>query len=548
MAGDESRTAGARRLKLVIVVAAATARRYPVPLIRMVTVASRCVLALVAVLVRVACAQEPPPVVPRTPQEPQVPVDAEADQRGAPVRPLLLEDALRLGRSQNVGLRAAELLPMQARLDLQFAEAGFLPELYGSTGYAEGESPARNAFQPSVSTTQIDATLGWRQRVITGGLFDLAFQPARYESSGSSAFPDRQFASEWSATYRQPLLRGAWTDYNLAAINSARYRQSQAGYEFDRAVQDTLLQIVAAYWELVFARENWLVGGSALAVALEQLRITEERIRVRELAPRDRIADEAEVARRREELILAENAIRAREDDLRRLLFDASDPLLWKANLRPTSEIAVPPRRGEIPFEPLVAIAVEHRPDLRSQRSVLAATEVALMEADRDTLPSLDLIGGYSSDGVRDQFHQSFRDSVDQQYPDWSVRLEFSIPLGNQAARSRWQRASLEVERQRRLLHALTLDVTTQVRDAARNLQSLAESVTASAESVRLATSNLETEQVKLRVGASTAFEVQRRNQDLREARGRHLRNQLDYRVAESRLLHAQGLLEVPKD
>jgi outer membrane protein TolC len=63
---------------------------------------------------------------------------------------------------------------------------------------------------------------------------------------------------------------------------------------------------------------------------------------------------------------------------------------------------------------------------------------------------------------------------------------------------------------------------------------------------VRLATTNLETEQVKLRVGASTAFEVQRRNQDLREARSRHLRNQLDYRVADSRLLHAQGLLKAP--
>ena len=66
--------------------------------------------------------------------------------------------------------------------------------------------------------------------------------------------------------------------------------------------------------------------------------------------------------------------------------------------------------------------------------------------------------------------------------------------------------------------------------------------------SVRLAETNLETEQVKLRVGSSTAFEVQRRNQDLRTARSRHLRNQLDYRAAQSRLQHAQGLLSVPQD
>jgi outer membrane protein TolC len=245
-------------------------------------------------------------------------------------------------------------------------------------------------------------------------------------------------------------------------------------------------------------------------------------------------------------LIVAENSIRAREDELRRLLFDASDPTLWNFNLRPTSEITVAPAQDDLAFEPLVEVAIANRPDLKSQRSAVATSEVALLEAERDTLPNLDLIGSWSSDAVYDQNGSAFRDSTDQRFPDWSVRLEFAVPLGNNAARSREQRAALEVERQRRLLHAATLEATREVRDAARNLHSLAQSVQASGESVRLATTNLETEQVKLRVGASTAFEVQRRNQDLREARSRHLRNQLDYRVAESRLLHAQGLLQVP--
>ncbi|MBL9079587.1 MAG: TolC family protein [Planctomycetes bacterium] len=490
----------------------------------------------------VVAAQAPVP----EPQAP-VPVDVDADRLGAPVRLLSLAEVLQLGRLHNVSLRAAELLPQQARLDLVFAEAGFEPELYGSVGYADAESPQRNLFQPSVSQQTIDATVGWRQRVVTGGLFDLAFQPARYETSGSAAFPTKQYAAAWTVSFRQPLLRGAWTDYNLAPIAAARYRERQAGHEFDRAVQDTLLAIVQAYWELVFARENWRVVGSALAVAQEQLRITEERIRVRELAPRDRVADESEVARRREELIVAENAIRAREDALRELLFDGADAQLWRYNLRPTEPLDVQPSLEPVAFEPLVDVALLQRPELRSQRSAVAAAEVALTEAERDTLPGLDLIGGWSSDGVRDDgFADAFADAVDQQYPDWSVRLEFSLPIGNHAARSQRQRAALEVERQRRELHAATLRVTNEVRDAARNLQSFAQSIAASGESVRLATTNLETEQVKLRVGASTAFEVQRRIQELREARSRHLRNQLDYRIAESRLLHAQGLLEVP--
>lgn len=484
-------------------------------------------------------------------QDPQesapVPTDAEADQRGSPVRALSLEDAMRLGRTNNADLQAAELLPEQARLDLLFAEAGFEPEAYANATYSESASPQRNAFQPSVQREQIDATLGWRQRVVTGGLFDLAFRPARLVTSGSAAFPDKLYTAEWSASFRQPLLRGAWTDYNLGPVISARYAATQARHDFDFAVQDTLIAIVEAYWELVFARENWRVVGSALAVAEEQLRITDERIRVRQLAARDRIADEAEVARRREELIVAENSIRTREDDLRRLLFESSDPRFWQVNLRPISPIDIEPPQEQRAFEPLVGVAIANRPDLRSQRAAIAQAEVAQLQAERDTLPGLELVGNWSSDGARDSFHRAYGDTVNFNFPDWSVGLEFAMPIGNSAAEATQRRAQLEVERQRRQLHAATLEATREVRAAARNLNTLSESIRASAESVRLAQSDLETEQVKLRVGSSTAFEVQQRNQDLREARSRHLRNLLDYHVAESRLLYVQGILETPR-
>src|SRR5690606_19350845 len=411
----------------------------------------------------IAYAQEAPPGDPAgTPPEPSaqaqnpLPVDEEANQRGARVRELTLEDALQRGRRYNVGLQAARLLPDQAQLDLLFAEAGFQPELYGNAGYAESESPRRNAFQPSVQSQTMDATMGWRQRVITGGLFDLAFQPTRFESDGGNgAFPSRQFASQWSASFRQPLMRGAWTDYNLAAVTSARYRFLRASHDFERTVQDTMLAIVQAYWELVFTRENWHVVDSSLSIAIEQLRITDERIRVQDAAPRDRIADEAEVARRREDLIVAGNAIRDREDDLRRLLYDGSDASIWQLNLRPVSPIAVAPPESVPSYQSLVEVALKHRPDLHGLQNAVATAEIALLQADRDVLPQLDLIGRYSSEGVSSDdaatgqsggLRNAFADASRQEFPDWSVRLEFSIPIGNQAARTRSRRAAIEVE------------------------------------------------------------------------------------------------------
>jgi outer membrane protein TolC len=499
-------------------------------------------------------AQEPAaPPSKAAPQDPMgtLPVDAEAEERGLPRRQLTLSDALRLARANNVELRAGELLPQQSRQSLIGAEAFFNPELYGDTGYNDAQTPQRNAFQPSIQRQTIDATVGWRQRVMTGGLFDLSYRPARFDTTSnlSGAFPSTQFSSEMVFSYTQPLLRGAWSDYNRADIDAARQGVARSEQEYARAVQDTLLAVVQAYWELVYSRENYRIVQSALAVAQEQLRITLEQIRVRALAPRDRVADDAEVARRLEERIAAENQIRKNEDDLRRLLFDDSDGQIWRWNLQPVEPIETEFTPVKTELAELSDVALANRPDLKAARSRVAEAEIDLMKANRDLMPDLDLVSSYSADGVRDSaFHDAFRDSFQQEYPDWGVRLQFSVPIGNQAARSRQRSAELEVERRQRTLYGSMLDVSKQVREAVRNLDSLSQAVQASAESVRLAQTNLETEQVKLGVGSSTAFEVQRRNQELREARGRLLRNQLDYRKAQSRLLHAQGLLEAPRD
>ncbi|MEY4674579.1 MAG: hypothetical protein RL148_2363 [Planctomycetota bacterium] len=502
-------------------------------------------------------AQDPAPVPPPSkgqgpaqkpkPQDAPVaiPIDVEAEKRGLPIRQFTLEEALRVGRANNVELRAAELVPQQATQRLLEAEAFFLPELYGDVGYGENNSPTRNAFSPEVKSVSADATMGWRQRVATGGLFDLAYQPAKIRTSGSSSFFPELYTSVWTATYTQPLLRGAGTDYNLAAVDSARHAKSGAEQAFARQVQDTLFAIVTAYWELAFARDNYRVVGEALLVAREQLRITEERIRVQELAPRDRIADEAEVARRQEELIIAENLIRAREDDLRRLLLGGQQEQVWHYNLRPTSELTVEPPEKLPVFEECAKVAWEQRPDLKALRSEVSVAEVNLTVADRDVLPGLDLVGSYGSDGAEDTFMSAWDDALGQEYPDWGLRLQFSIPIGNQAARARRQAASLELERVRRNLYAAMLDVDKQVRDAVRQLETLTQSIAASRVSVRLAESNLETEQVKLRVGSSTVFEVQRRNQELREARSRLLRYQVDFHVANGRLDYAKGTLRV---
>ncbi|MHC4921418.1 MAG: TolC family protein [Planctomycetota bacterium] len=480
-----------------------------------------------------------------TPPE-KIPIPVEAGQRR--VWPLTVEDALYLGQRQNIDLKVVALAPQQALEDLRIAEAFFEPEVFGAVGFRGARTPVRNTFQPSLKRDIYDAEVGWRQRVVTGGMFDTALTFANLDQSTGD--PTAQFPSQisagWAVSYTQPLLRGAWTDYTLREIHAAEagLAGARAGYEQD--TQDTLLEVVRAYWNLVFVREEYRVQYQALELAEEQLRITDERIRVRALAPRDRIADQAEVAERKEGLITAQNRIHERQDALRRLLFDDHDGEMWQVGLVPMSPIASDYDPSKLAWEVLRREARRDRPVLKDLRNQVRIAEIELMAANRDVLPQLDLTGSYDSTGVRRHSSDAWGDAVDLDFPDWSVRLEFSIPIGNNAARGRRSRAALIFEEERRRLFAQELQVDLEVRNAVRELKTWAASIKASKESVRLAESNLDTARHKWRVGELTFFDVQERNQELQEARSRHLRNQVEFRIAQTVLRHAKGKLAVP--
>ena len=471
-----------------------------------------------------------------------IPTDLEG---GLPFE-LSLQAAIELGVRRNLDLKAARLLPLLEAENLRQAQAFFEPEFFGNFNGGQTNTPSRNVFQPSRETSFFNSELGLRQQTSTGGLFELSWRPSiLLQTAGVAGFPEQLFTSEFQVTATQPLLRGGWSGFAKRDVRSGETALTGAKHRYERTEQQTILDIVNAYWELVFAREDFRVVVAALELAQEQLRITTERIRVRELAELDRISDEAEVALRREELIRAENLIRQREDELRRLIFDDTDGLLWQRNLRPTTPIETAFVEPPEVWQAIARDALIKRPDLQALRADVNAAEIDLDVAKSNLLPQLDLVGSYSADGVNSEFDPAFRDSAEAEFDDWSVQLLFSVPLGNQAAKAARDRALLQVERTRRLLYAAEMDVEREVRDAVRQLRSLAESVVAASESVRLAETNLYTERQRFEIGEATLFEIQQRNQQLREARQRLRRNQVDFRRAEANLEFVRGRLVI---
>jgi outer membrane protein len=456
-----------------------------------------------------------------------------------------LESALARAVDNNVDLAVLRLSPGISKQDLVIAKAFYDGELYSEAGMTSTQNPSTSPFAPEITREVYDANLGWRKRFYSGGQLDVSLSALQIDQSVTSisGFPSQLYENGWNLSYTQPLLRSAGWEYGRAAVRRAASARIASDHQFDKDRQDILLSVVQAYWELVFVRENYRVEYQGLELAQEQLRITLARIEVRDLAARDRVADDAEVARRKESLIVAENNIRKAEDDLRALLFRGQDSM-WDVVLRPTSAIESDMDVSKLDWRTASAVAMVERPDLKSLQATAEIAEQGVVQAKSELRPRLDLVGSYNSAAIRnDSFANARDEAFGIEYPDWSLRLLFAYPIGNRAAKARLTRASLDLEVAKGRIYAQKVAVRKAVRDAVRNLQTLGESIRASRESVRLGDNDLDTARHKLRVGALTFFDVQQRNQELQEARSRLLRNQLDFRIAEAVLQHSQGLL-----
>ena len=165
---------------------------------------------------------------------------------------------------------------------------------------------------------------------------------ARRPTTRSPASP-RRCARRFQAIFSQPLLRDFKID---AAGRRSRSRSATATSPTSGpgTVGADRRQRGGAYWALVAARASVEVQQRSLDLALELERTNRARVDVGQSPPLDLVAARAEVAQRRENLIVARTTARQAEDLLRTLIVDPKRATTGALRLDPAER--VPPCRG----------------------------------------------------------------------------------------------------------------------------------------------------------------------------------------------------------
>ena len=490
----------------------------------------------------------------------------EGDETGVPIS---LEESLRVALENNLDLVIARKDPLIAEQRWIARDADFDGEFSANVEYRDTQTDTNQVTTDEIGSSNLtfstedqplSGAAAWVNRLYFGGEYEFRLTANQTDPSESRQFISAgifdvsDFESDsWRAelNYRMPLLRGFGTEVNTYDIVIAKNDVTLSQYELERQSETTLKRVEDAYWDIVAARAAVAVAKESLRLAQDLLDLNRKKVEVGTLAPIEVTQAEAGVASREEDIIRAETSLENAEDLLLQLMAVPADDPRWSSALIPTDK----PRfeKSTVDVDAALATAFANRAEVLSAKQALADSQLGERVAKNGTKHGLDLTAGigYGSDSFeRLGFTQvggtisdlSKFDQTDDNL-DWGVGLAYSYPLGNRAAKANYAGAMLDRERSEVALSNAELSVRTDVRIAARNVESGAKRVDAARSNTILQRKTLEAEQKKFENGMSTSFEVLRIQTDLSSAQLAEIRAMLDYTKSLADLERAQGTL-----
>jgi outer membrane protein len=285
--------------------------------------------------------------------------------------------------------------------------------------------------------------------LLTGGVVQF-YDYEQYLKENSPSDNLNPAVGPYMALYaRQPLLQGFGTKLNDRTIRIAQINTTAARERFRSQLLDLCASVVNLYWDLVSARDELRVRRQALEITQRFYDDTKYEISVGAIGSFELSRAEAEVATRRQGVLISQDTVEQRAIALKQALTHTTDPLLEAAPIIPLDRIEVPDSDDLLPLPQLVATAMMKRPDVAVWHFRDQTDEINLVGTTNPLLPSLQVYG-YTYDrgvagtaqasggGALPYFYGGYGTALGQivrrNFPNNVGGAYLSIPLGNRQA------------------------------------------------------------------------------------------------------------------
>ncbi len=465
-----------------------------------------------------------------------------------------VEAALR----SNIDVAVSRSERESAEFAVPMEEAAFLPRFTGDFSYSRSVGPTGSSIDGTLTVDQntwnLDA--GVRKLLRSGTSLSLSFENERQEAGTAIALYNPQYTTSLTLSVFRPLLKNSGSEVTEAPLRIARAGAEAGTKEWLAKVMDTVAAARTSFLAYFAASREVEVRKTALELAARLLEQTDARIDAGFAAPVDRLPAEAASASRKEALLRAEAAAQNAEDDLKNVLGLRADQD-WEEPLVPVAPDGIPAPPGpDDTFEE----ALQRRPELSALAARKHQMEIEVSVARNRTQPDLSLTasGGLTGlagsltpnpffPGLGQEFEGGYGDSLREMfsgdYYTWFVGLSTEIPWKFEREKAEWARARSGLAQQRLREEALLVRIRTDVRKGRRDLSSALARVDAAAVSVTAARGNLEAEQRRLDLGASTTTRVLEFQQDYAQALLAEVKAVTDAYMAQTLLWRSVGTI-----
>ena len=404
--------------------------------------------------------------------------------------------AVSSGRSiYDAAIANAEIDIAQGRFDPTLSVDNFWNRRESPFAFPDPGDPTRTLLDASRSDTY-DLAFDLSKTNLTGGIWSLGVNDGTTRVPGAALLnPANRTSLDFS--YTQPLLRGGGRAANQAPIVLARIDTERSYFQYKSSVQQQVHDVIGAYWALVSARTVLWAREQQVDQAQFAFDKAEKRELVGDLSHGETALPRVSLANFKSTLIGAKANVLQREAALRSIM---GLPPYAPQRITPVTPPAE--QRLQVDWETIVSMAEQYRPDIIELKLLLEADQQRLLQARNLALPQVNAFGLYRWNGldgvmpVGDPITSSLNLAN-----DWTLGINFSVPIGQRASRAQLRQQELNISRDRAHLTQGLLTASHLLADNLRNLEQFFEQYQATLETRTAASENLKFQMARVSKG-----------------------------------------------
>jgi len=467
--------------------------------------------------------------------------------------PLSLDDCILKTLKYNLNLAIEVLNPQLAEINVSRAREKYFPQLSFSLNKRNTNSASYSWLDASdkIETESQFLSTQFSQFFPTGASFSISLENNENFTNRRFQTINPRFGSTVTFDFVQPLLRNFGFKTNNSEIVIARNNKDISENRFKSVLLQTIYDVEAAYWNLVYSIENLKAREQSLALARDLLQRNRRSVEIGRLAPIDIQSAEAEVATREADILEAEALVKNNEDQLKNIINLRAENDRDDFTLTPIDKPVI--EEESLPLDKAIELAHKHRPDLQEVLIDIKSRNLELSFAKNQLLPDLNLQASYWSPGISGTqilyqndnpttgnvigtieagSSDALKDALNFKYQNWSVGVSLEIPLNTFFARNQVAQAKVNLHQSKLRREDLERQILLEIKTANRAVETNLKRVKAYRFARELTEKKLETEEEKLRLGNSTNYDVFLFQRDLSDAQSNELRAIIDYNLS----------------